>query len=63
MLSQMFEGKEQPIAYYSKLFQPAEARYSTVERELFALVSALRHWKHYLYGHKVIVYSDQQSIS
>ena len=63
MLSQVFDGEEHPIAYYSKVFQPTESRYSTVERELFALVSALRHWKHYLYGHKVVVYSDQQSIS
>lgn len=63
MLTQISNGQEHPIAYYSHTFQPCETRYATVEREFYAVVKALKHWKHYLYGHKVIVYSDQQSLS
>jgi hypothetical protein len=63
VLSQVINGRDQPVAYYSKHFDRAEARYETVEQELYAVILALKHWKHYLYGNQVYVYSDQRSLS
>ena len=63
VLSQVHEGQERPIAYFSHKFNGAESRYETVEQELYAVVLALKHWKHYLYGHLIHVYSDQRSLS
>jgi hypothetical protein len=40
----------QPIEYYAKSMNAAEVRYPVHEQELFAVVSALRHWRHYLDG-------------
>ena len=57
------EGKDQPIAYWSKQFDKTESRYETVEHELYAVVLSLKHWKHYVYGYQVFVYSDQKSLS
>jgi hypothetical protein len=35
-----------PVAYFSKKWDPTQGRYGTQERELLALVLALRHWRH-----------------
>ena len=43
ILSQVHEGQEQPIAYFSHKFNEAESRYETVEQELYAVVLALKH--------------------
>ena len=63
ILSQMVEGKDRPIAYFSRRFTGAETRYEVVEKELYAVILSLKHWKHYIYGHEVLVYSDQKSLS
>ena len=39
-----------PIAFESKKLNRAQQNYSTYERELFAIVHALKQWCHYLYG-------------
>ena len=43
VLSQVHEGQERPIAYFSHKFNGAESRYETVEQELYAVVLALKH--------------------
>jgi RNase H-like domain found in reverse transcriptase len=37
-----------PIAYYSATFIPAECNYDIYERELLAVVKALKHWRQHL---------------
>ena len=39
---------KRPVAYESKKLSPAEMRWTTTERELFAAVHALRQWQCYL---------------
>ena len=51
-----------PVAYESKKLNPAQCRYSTYEKELFAIVHALKIWRHFLYGSKFVVYADHQSL-
>jgi len=41
-----------PIAYYSTSFIQAEHNYNIYERELLAVVKALKHWQHHLAGTK-----------
>jgi hypothetical protein len=40
----------QPIGYFAKTLQPPERRWSTRDLEAFAIVSAVRHWQHLLFG-------------
>ena len=63
VLAQSVEGREAPIAFFSRTFSKAESRYETVERELFAVVLALKHFRHIIYGRPVVIYSDQKSLS
>ncbi len=43
-------GRSHPVAYYSKSLQPAKRNYEIHDKELLAIIFALRHFCHYLQG-------------
>jgi hypothetical protein len=49
-LSQEYDGKWHPIAYYSRKLSPAERNYDIHNKELLAIVTALQHWRVYCEG-------------
>ena len=51
-------GRLRIIACCSKKLNQAEQNYPTQEKELLALHYVLGHWRHYLLGPKVYVYTD-----
>ena len=53
---------KKPIEFYSKKFSPAEQRYSCHERETFAVVCALLHFKHILIGEEFVVFTDHKPL-
>ena len=63
VLSQEYPDGRHPVAFLSKKFFDAEQRYPTHERELLALVYALKSWRHYILGapHSV-AYTDHHSL-
>ena len=62
VLSQMGEDGEHPVAYESRKMNPAEQNYPTHERELLAVIHALRTWRHYLLGRKFTIVTDHHSL-
>ena len=58
------KGRLRTVAFYSKKFQPAELNYEIHDKELFAIVAAMREWRVYLEGSKypVQVYSDHKNL-
>ena len=56
----MQEGK--PICYFSHALPQRARLKSTYERELLAIVLAVKHWKHYLMGHHFIIRTDHYSL-
>jgi transposase InsO family protein len=50
------EGKRRPIAFFSHSMNAAERKYPTHERELLAIVLALRTWRTHLYGSEFAVH-------
>lgn len=62
VLSQVLDGQERVIAYASKKFSKAERRYSVTRQELLAVVIAVKHFRHYLYGRKFVVRTDHGSL-
>ena len=56
----MQEGKV--VAYPSRQLKPHEKNYPTHNLELAAIVSALKIWRHYLYGEKCFIYTDHKSL-
>ena len=62
VLSQIQDGEERVISYYSKCFSKAGRRYCTTRKELLAVVSSIKHFHHYLYGRPFLVRSDHGSL-
>jgi hypothetical protein len=57
------EGKLPHVIYYaSKTLMDAQVNYTTIEKELLAVVFALDKFKSYLFGSKVIIYSDHAAL-
>ena len=56
----MQEG--QPLAYFCKSLGPKAAAQFVYEKEAMAILQALKKWRHYFLGNKVIIKSDQQSL-
>ena len=54
---------ERVIAYGSRKFNPAEQKYPAHERELAAVVWAMKHFRPYLYGQRFIVVTDNEPIT
>ena len=51
-----------PIAYFSEKLKDAQLRYSNYDREFYAVVQTLRHWRHYLLPQEFILYSDHEAL-
>ncbi|MCO5552452.1 hypothetical protein L7F22_005963 [Adiantum nelumboides] len=51
-----------PVAFESKKLSDAEICYPTYEKELYAVVHALRKWRHYLYGSTFVAWTDHHSL-
>src|SRR6202795_3363892 len=52
----------QPCAFLSRKMNDAERNYAVHEQELLAIVHALREWRHYLLGNRIIVTTDHRSL-
>ena len=63
VLSQGPIGRDLPISYASRTLNPAETRYSTIERELLAIVWAVKHFRPYLYGKHFKIVTDHRSLT
>ena len=63
VLSQVQNGKEKVIGYYSKCFTRTERKYCVTRRELLAVVNAMKHFHHYVYGRNITVRTDHSSLT
>jgi hypothetical protein len=63
VLSQVQNGEERVIAYYSKTLNKAERNYCVTRRELLAIVSTLEHFHKYLYGQKFHLRTDHSALT
>ena len=57
-------GDLHPCAYHSATFSLAEQNYNIYDRELLAVIQALKEWRHYLTGteHLVMVTTDHKNL-
>lgn len=62
VLSQGPVGKDKPIAYASRTLNKAEGNYSTTEKELLAILFAIKTFRPYLYGNKFKIITDHRPL-
>ena len=51
-----------PVAFFSKAMTKTERNYSTYDRELLAIVSAIRHFRHHLLGRRFVLRTDHRPL-
>lgn len=62
ILSQGKLGEDQPVCCASKTLSESEIKYSTIERECFAIVYMTKHFRPYLYGRKFTIVTDHKPL-
>lgn len=62
VLEQQLDGESHPVAFASRTLSRPEQHYGITELETLAVVWSLRHFRAYLCGHKVTVYTDHAPV-
>ena len=62
VLSQVHNGDERVIAYYSRALSKPQRNYCTTRRTLLAVVRAIENFHPYLYARKFTVRTDHASL-
>ena len=62
MLSQLQNGEEKVISYFSQCLSRSARQYCTTRKELLAVVKAVKHFNHYLIGQQFTVRTDRGSL-
>ena len=52
-----------PVAFFSRTLSASERKHSAVEKEAYAIVEAIRKWRHFLTGRHFNLITDQKSVS
>jgi len=62
VLSQIVDGQERPIAFFSRVMSLSQQNYCATRRELLAVIGSLQHFRHYLLNVPVILRTDHHSL-
>ena len=62
VISQKINGEEHAVGFASRTLTKSERAYCVTRKELLALVTFVKHFKHYLYGKKFLVRTDHSSL-
>jgi hypothetical protein len=53
---------DRSIAYFSEKMNEAKIKYSTYDKEFYAVIQALKKWRHYLFPKEFVLYSDNHAL-
>ena len=62
VLSQVTDGVERVVAYFSKMLKPEEQNYCATRKEMLAIIKAVKHFRHYLLGRRFTIRTDHSSL-
>ena len=62
VLSQVVDGKEKVVEYYSRTLSKPERNYCVTRRELLALLECIKHYHKYLYGQHFLLRTDHSAL-
>jgi hypothetical protein len=54
--------EDRPIAYLSEKLNEEKLKYSTYDKEFYAIIQALKKWRHYLIPKEIFLYSNNHAL-
>ena len=61
--SNVFNGKERPLAFMSRILSKTESNYATTKREALGVVQAMKSFRPYILGCPIIICTDHSSLT
>ena len=58
----MLSRDDRHVAYFSEKLNDTRRNYSSYEKEFYAIVQALKKWRHYLMSREFVLYSDNHAL-
>ena len=58
----VLEHEGRPVGFFSTTLSVHECRWPIRQKELFAVIQALKHWRHLCVGRPIIVHTDHKSL-
>ncbi|PKI31978.1 hypothetical protein CRG98_047631 [Punica granatum] len=58
----LLSQNNRPIAFFSEKLTGAKVRYNTYDVEFYAVVQAVKHWRHYRFHREFILYTDHEAL-
>ena len=62
VLSQVFDGKERPISFFSKVLMKQQRNWSVTEREMYALLTGCQQYRQYFLGKPFELIADHKPL-
>ena len=53
---------DRPMAYFSQKLNDTRRKYSSYDKEFYAIFQALKKWRHYLMAKEFLLYSDNHAL-
>jgi hypothetical protein len=53
---------EKPITYFTEKLNEAKQKYSSYDKDFYAVIQALKKWRHYLMPKEFILYTDNHAL-
>jgi hypothetical protein len=53
---------DRPVAYFSKKLDEAKMKYSTYDKYFYAIIQALKKWRHYLIPKEFVLYNNNHAL-
>jgi hypothetical protein len=54
--------ENQHVSYFSEKLNETKRKYSTYDKDFYAIIQALKKWRHYLVPQEFVLYSDNQAL-
>jgi hypothetical protein len=58
----VFSQEDRSIVYFNEKLNEAKVKYSTYDKEFYAIIQALKKWRHYLIPKEFVLYSDNHAL-